>query len=540
MHYKKTDYILFALIIAAVLFLAVFSLDNSCSWGDDFAAYISEGISIADGYFDEQIKLNVRMHPSKLTIEDLDEPLVYVWGYPLLMALVYKLVGFDRAAFSSIIYYKLPSAIALALLAGVMYLFLRRRFGRTLSFTLAFLFCTCNYFRTFLNSVYSDLVFLLLVALSLLISEIFLCEEKPRKKIALGLALGVALWFTYETRLNGISVLFVCAVACVAYLIRNGKQTVDRADKRRTILCVLLPFALFLVLKFISEAILAPATSNSGDLKGFALSTVLYNAEHYYECIRSWITIILDDAFFNYLNGFLTHMTKTGEDTYGVIQNLCTTLNTVCVTAILLMTLAGLLIDGIKRELHLTLFVIIYSAVVCMLPYVQGERYIFPIMMLIPLYFGYMLKHIAVLIYKFANKKTKVWHITGKITATAVCVLIFVSAIQGVFYWNNSAETTPDIYGYKTLHAYNPCAIETYRYLIDNTPDDCIIGFTKPRALYLNTQRVSVRPDVNGHTLDEVDYYLSCTHFETPQLQPGDDFKVIYSNAEFVLYEKIK
>lgn len=294
------------------------------------------------------------------------------------------------------------------------------------------------------------------------------------------------------------------------------------------------------MLKIVSEAILAPATSNSSDLKGFAISTALNNAKYYYECIRSWITIIFDDVFFNYIKAFLIGFTQNGEDTYGVISKACSILNSFCVSITLLMTLAGLLLDGFKREIHLTIFVIVYAVIVCMLPYVQGERYIFPIMMLIPMYFGYMLKHIAVLIYKFANKKTKVWHITGKITATAVCVLIFASAIQGVFYWNNSAETTPDIYGYKTLHAYNPCAIETYRYLIDNTPDDCVIGFSKPRALYLNTQRVSVRPDVNGHTLDEVDYYLSCTHFETPQLQPGEDFQVVYSNAEFVLYEKIK
>lgn len=223
MHYKKTDYLLFAIIIVAVLLLAVFSLNNGCPWGDDYAAYISEGIAIADGNFDEQIKLNVRMHPTKLPIEDLDEPLVYVWGYPLLMALVYKLVGFDRVAFSSIIYYKLPSAIALALLAGVMYLFLRRRFGKTLSFTLSFVFCACNSFRAAIYTVYSDLVFLFLAALSFFLLEVFLCEEKPRKKTALGLALGVTLWFIYETRLNGISILFACVVAIVVYLIKNRK-----------------------------------------------------------------------------------------------------------------------------------------------------------------------------------------------------------------------------------------------------------------------------------------------------------------------------
>lgn len=158
MSYKKTDYLLFALIVDAVLFLSIFSLTPTCSWGDDFAAYISEGIAIAEGKFDEQVQLNVLMHPSKLPDEALNGSLVYVWGYPLLLALVYKLVGFDRVGFSSIIYYKLPSAIALALTAGVLFLFLRRRFGKPLSFMLAFLFCTCSEFFSGINSLYSDVV----------------------------------------------------------------------------------------------------------------------------------------------------------------------------------------------------------------------------------------------------------------------------------------------------------------------------------------------------------------------------------------------
>ena len=105
MHRLKADHILFAVIVISILFINVFSLDNNCYWGDDFAAYISEGISIVDGYFDEQVKLNVLMHPSPLPDEALSGSLVYVWGYPLLLALVYSFAGFDRVGFTSIIYY---------------------------------------------------------------------------------------------------------------------------------------------------------------------------------------------------------------------------------------------------------------------------------------------------------------------------------------------------------------------------------------------------------------------------------------------------
>lgn len=193
MHRVKADHILFAVIVISILFINVFSLDNNCYWGDDSSAYISEGISIADGYFDEQVKLNVLMHPTLLPAEAMNGSLVYVWGYPLLLALVYSFVGFDRVGFTSIIYYKLPAAIALALMAGVMYLFLRRRMGRALSFTLSLLFCSCYELRVSINSLYSDVVFLFFAVLSLYLVEVFLDAHSKRSSIKAALIFGVLL-----------------------------------------------------------------------------------------------------------------------------------------------------------------------------------------------------------------------------------------------------------------------------------------------------------------------------------------------------------
>ena len=177
MRYDKKDCYIFISLVTVILLLSLISLDNTCYWGDDWAGYISEGISSAEGRLHEQAKLNVIMHPSELPDKALNGSLVYVWGYPLLMALVYKLVGFDRVGFTSIIHYEIPSAIALALLAGIMYLFLRRRSGKALSFLLSFLFCACYEFKVFINTLYSDMIFLFFAMLSLLLVEVFLDER---------------------------------------------------------------------------------------------------------------------------------------------------------------------------------------------------------------------------------------------------------------------------------------------------------------------------------------------------------------------------
>lgn len=545
MHCRKPDLILFTVIFIAILALSVFSLDNDCPWGDDYAAYISEGISIADGYFDEQVKLNLFMHPSVLPKEARSGSLVYVWGYPLIMALVYKLVGFDRVSFSSIIYYKLPSALALALLAGVLFLFLRRRTGRALSFTLAFLFCACSQLRVFINTLYNDVVFLFLVILSLYLIDVFLGkyaaagEHGTKKPVYIyGAALGIALWFTYETRLSGISILFAYAAACVILCIKRRHKL-----HRHELLPLLMPVIWFLAPKFISEAILAPATGNTSDVSGATLATICDGLKLYWNVANSWLGYITNDLFTDRLAKYLPLLTSSGTDEYGIIRWYCSYLNRICTTAILLISFAGVITDGIKRDLHITLYALVYIISVCMLPYNQGFRYIYPVLVLVPLYFGCALKRGCALLGKlFKRKNARTGRVISTALAAVTCSLMLVSAISGIEKERSTTHVfipsgSQDLY---YMYAYTPCARETYEFIINNTPTDCVIAFDKPRALYLNTERVSFCASTNGHSLDEADYLMCCAGADEELLTPErrTEFTPVFSNAEFTLYQK--
>ena len=108
--FSNKDWLLAAFLFLLVLFLSACSLETGlANWGDDHSAYISEGIAIAEGRFDEQTKINYYYHPSALPAEAEDNTLIYAWGYPLHLAVIYMLVGFDRVQYSSIIYYKIPT-----------------------------------------------------------------------------------------------------------------------------------------------------------------------------------------------------------------------------------------------------------------------------------------------------------------------------------------------------------------------------------------------------------------------------------------------
>ncbi len=543
MRSRRADWVLFALVVISILTINLFSLDNNCYWGDDSSAYISEGIAIAEGRLDEQARLNAIMHPTQLPDEALCGSLVYAWGFPLLLALVYSFVGFDRVAFSTVIYYKLPAALALALMAGVLYLFLRRRMGRALSFTLAFLFCACYEIRVAANSLYSDVVFLFFAVLSLYLAEVFLDKHAQCTAVKLpliyGVLLGAVLWFTYETRLNGISILFACVLATVFYYIKRRREL----DVKRALL-LLVPYICFLLLKLISEAILAPATANTSDLAGFTLSTILGNLESYYSDLRLWLKLVFDDIITNRLNDYLPLLTSTGEDTYGVIADFCTGFDNVCVSAVLIITVIGLVTDGGKSNLYLTVFAVVYLFVACMLPYNQGIRYVYPVLALLPLYFGCALRRGGEALSRlFRHKNPRLRSAMAAAAAIMLCALTFVSAMRGIDYARRHSEPIipegpQDFYN---TYTYSPCAIEAYNYIIDNTPRDCLIGFIKPRALYLNTGRLSVRIGRNGHTLDEVDYLLCCSDVGEELLTDEwrGRFTQVFCNDEFTLYEKV-
>ena len=533
MSNKKNDLLLAAAIPIVIFFLCLFGADNNCYWGDDFAAYMSEGIAIADGYFDEQTSLNYIMHPTALPDEANGGKLVYTWGYSLLLAAVYKIAGFDRVGFTSLIYYKIPSVLAVALFSGILYLFLRRRFGRRISFVFAFLFGTCYNFRYFINTLYSDIVFLFFAMLSLYLAELFLDSVKKRDTVLFGTLLGLSLWFTYEVRLNGISILFACAAACIIRAVSERKQ----ADRHRVLTC-LFPFIVFLLLKLVSEAILAPATGNTSDISNVTLRSIIANLKTYYESTCSFLGQILDDAGLNLVNSILSSLTSTGEDTYGVIADMCSTTKHVLSIIILIICLIGLISDGFRRKnLHLTLFAFVYIFVVCMLPYNQGTRYILPVLVLLPMYNCYGLLCLS----KVMSDKitaSAAYKVICSSVAAFLCIITLLGAVKSDIYYRK-ADNTEDQALYYWAYAYTDKAIDVYNYISDNLPADCSIAFYKPRALYLNTERLSFRPDKNGHSLEDAGYYLVAASMEEQQLPVPDSYELIYTNSEFSLYENM-
>ncbi len=498
MTYGRRDWLTAALISLFILILAAFSVTAGVNdWGDDFAGYINEGMAIADGRFDGQTALNYQQHPTPTTRESTDGKLIYAWGYPLAQALIYRIVGFDRTDYSSVIWYKIPLVLSLALLGGVLYLFFRRRFRWETALFLALLFCANGELYAAINRLYSDIPFLFLSCLTLLLMECY-ADGKSR---TLGLAYGFALWLTHETRLNGLT---ICAVALTGHLFRLGTAGIRREGWR-----ALLPYATFVALTVISERLwLAPATANISEV-GAATSAQIHEHVRYY-----WNMVF---RYFSDMPGMTVSVVGY------VMAGLC---------------LIGALTRGIAREnLHLTFLLAGTLAVVVMLPYTQGLRYLYnvlPIMLMYVVYGG------QILLEKTAHKARGM-----KRAATVGLALIYVVAAELLFF-PCAAQITRDYInlthwgGKDENDVYTDEAVEVYRYIRANTPEEAVIAFAKPRALYLNTGRNSFRPGVNGHEVTDADYFLFC------KLKYGDFSEVdpntvqgtpVLENEWFTLYE---
>lgn len=503
--YKKQDWIIALAIILVVFLIAQAHITRGMPnfLGGDFSAYITTGRAIAEGTFEEQAVLNHIMHPSPLPEEAGEGQLVYAWGYPLLLSLVYRLAGLDLTNYSTILFYKIPSLIALSLTAGILYLFYRRHFSRLFSLFLALVLPTSADLLTQLNYMYSDIVFMGASTLTLWMAETYFDAMSPQRDIRTSavraLILGILFWMTYEIRLNGITIILAIAIAHLIRLFRTKPSW-----NPKSVLLNVAPYLLFFLLKVISEAILLPATSNTSDVGGLNWMQLLQNVKEYYALTNLYFTSLTGNNF-PYL----------GRVMYLII-------------------LIGLLFHGLQwNNLHLTILLAGTYVVLIMMPYSQGFRYLYNVLPLILLFLGFGCQRVGT----WAAKKLSVSERPQNLMILFAAVLCLIVLYTPVI--NTAAANIKNDRQVTETDIYSEEAIDMYRFIQDNTESNAVIAFQKPRILYFNTGRLSIHPHTNGHSLEEADYYLfSSVIHDGIDLELREDprLKLWYENPSFSLY----
>ena len=500
-RYSVTDRIT-ALIMALIILMAGwFSLDYGCRFGDDYAAYLNEGIAIAEGRFREQIHLNYIMHPIDNTLDE-NSARVYVWGYPLLLAGIYRFAGFDRVNFNSIIWYKIPSLIALAVFAVSFFLFLRRRFSFLLSLVLSVMtsFAGCEFF-IFINDLYSDLVFLSFEMLTILIAEIR--KDMEKKSLFLSALLGILLWFTYEVRSTGLF------IALMIFFIQFMNDVRKKAKKEITF--HFFPFLIAALFVFLSERfVFAHASAEISHMDADPATFVL-NVKRYGHALAEWLKSFVFSNSEGYESLKLTMI--------------------VLLSAILAVFSLGS--GKMKNDLVYFFFAVAYFCATCLMSYYQGLRYLYPVFPFIVMFLGYGVQKAAELIRKYTGNHNG-WF--SGVIAGIISAFMIVNVSLPVFHMDILNMKCDRIR--ENAEAYSEDAKDIYRYIINNTRKSDVIAFYTSRGLYLNTERLTV-PNEILYSKKNVDWYLESDelNYHIPE-KYKEYFEEVYKNNSYSFWRR--
>ncbi len=490
--------IIFAIIL---LILSFYSMNGSMNWGDDNAAYINSGIAIATDQIDQQNQRNVILHPGPLP-KEVNGKLVYVWGYPLLLSIVYKITGWDMIQYDSIYWYKVPAVICMPFLFITLYFFLKRRSRKKISLFISLLFCTTGIIFNQINTISPDFIFLAFSVLAFLMLEIYRDDYTGTdfKHYIIPIIYGVVLWYIKELRLNGIAIIAVCILGHIVWIIRKRSWQKIGFKKIRIIVYTVLPYLVCFLFCLISEKILDSATSNMSDFDRGNIN--------------------------DFISHFIAEVKQLGSFFYNLTGN-----HSWIITLFFLALFVVGFISHFMQEDHLIILFIGTILVVAALPYSDGVRYIYGCLPVVMVFVCYGIEQIIRITKQSSHKKI--------VTVFIACMIALAISLNlyNIFTGNDMINV-----GYSP---YSESAKEVYHFIQQNTGDNEIIAFRKPRSLYLNTKKLSVNLKTDTVTvaqnryLDNISWYLY--YKKNDEMNTFFDHEVllttVFENDEFILYK---
>jgi len=485
---SKKSAIILSLILLTSALLGSSVLTRGHFWGDDFAAYIMQAKSILTGSMDEFLAANTfTVTQSSYQIG----PAAYPWGFPLMLVPVYALIGLSPLAL------KLPVLFSyLAFLLSFFFL-AKRRFTLTESLLAVSLFAFNPELLRSLDNILSDIPFLFLSTLTLLLADMYVHETKQKRRLILVGITGVAIFAAYFVRTQGLILL-----ACI--LLFQGILFFRQSEQRRLIMVeMLFTLVVFGALWGISSLIFPGGQSSYLALySGFSTELFIENIVYYSDIFR-W--------FF---------MTLPGESlVFWIFVVLC---------------FIGL-VARFRNDFLFMLYSALYLLVLWSWPERQGYRFIFP---LLPLFVYFVFQGIRTLV-GWIQMDAK------RIGQKLIYAFLFLMVASFAFDAGNNAYINLRS-GREINGPFDPLSFETYDFIRNETPPESVIVFFKPRAMHLMTDR-------NALALTECDRipegdYLALSkkvgeNLQIPPEQIGEcnlHLEKVFENRRFIVFKLLE
>lgn len=169
---KKSAKILITAIIA-VIFLNAISFRPGHNWGGDFAGYIQQAKCIVYPDFMEKYLEYQHVFRDNRSEEIMIGPLLYPWGYPVLLSIPFCIAGNQIFAF------QLTTYLFFSLSALIIYLLFIGRIPQRTALLLSLAFIINPVFTANKNDVMSDMPFCMLMLLALYLIDKLIIQGQP-------------------------------------------------------------------------------------------------------------------------------------------------------------------------------------------------------------------------------------------------------------------------------------------------------------------------------------------------------------------------
>lgn len=484
-------------LIALSALLGVGMLHNGHGWGDDFASYIMQAESIVDGRVSEFLTANTfTMTQSSRNLG----PVAYPWGTPVLLAIPTALFGLNLAALKAV------NVICHLLCLLILAFGFRRRLSPLGWIGLAALMGLNPAVLSLFNDILSDIPFLLFSMAAILLIQNVLVERhlEPAgwKEYAL---LGIFLAASCFVRTAGI--ILVCT-ALLSDLIASAGASRSGTDWKgwRPWFLHALPYLVFLILWGIAQRLLPGGErgylQSLGEISFGQIKTNLF----YYA--ERWQLLFAAIPFYPLVFG-----------------------------AALPFVLIGM-VRNLRRYYAFVIYGAAMMGMILLWPATQGIRFLLPMLPLL-LFFFFLGVEWFIGVLEGAERK-------AARAAAMLCV-----ALVGFFFLRQSAELTlANLRNDRVVFEgpFSNSAQELFEYIKNNSAEESVILFFKPRALRLTTGRPSLQisesSDIAGGDYlciyENEDEGFQITNEEVDRLTEAGRLVLLFQNEDFRLYQIVE
>jgi hypothetical protein len=490
-RFVHQDLLILSSVVLLSAALAFTMLTKGHDWGDDFAAYLAQAISILHGTMRQAVMMNTfTMRESSRAYGPIATP----WGYPALLAPVYLACGG-----LNIFCLKVVNIPAFAAFLVVFFRFVRRRLRLVDSVIVLTVLSFNPELLRFQDNILSDITFLFLSTASILFIETTSVPDHPEGTPWRNVALGTVLFLAFFVRTSGL--LLVPTLFVTQTIHYRGLHS-NRSDWPRVVAIAAIPYLVFGVLTL-------------------ALSIVFKGGEGSF--LALYRTMTRGDV----INNMRTYLILPGEFFASV------PFGKILAGALLPFLAAGIAV-GYRQDFPALIYCGLTLLLLITWPSQDGLRYVFPLLPFF-IYFAYRGMQAAACVLRLRYRRT------GERAVRAVWLVVVAAFAIGSL---QSARI--NLGRHRTVNdgPFERRSAELFDWIRSTTAPDSVVIFFKPRAMRLLTDRAALLVD-DCSQLGKGDYVVIRKNGgNAGQVRPDDvarcnrsaDATKAFENAEYVAY----